>query len=173
MVAKLLDTYKDLEESVSATTRPPRKNEIEDKDYFFLNEEQFKQALREGKFLEYERVHGNLYGTLKSEVEGKLKKSDLILELDTKGAFTVKRIYGDRSVLVFITVPSIEELKNRLEARKTDSEVVIDRRIKQAENEIKQAKKFDYCVLNDKMDKAYRELESVVNKEREKAIDKK
>lgn len=163
---RLLKEYPDVEESVSATTRKPRPGEIEGKDYYFLSEEKFKRNLVEGKFLEHERVHGNLYATLTKEVEDKLKVSDVILELDIKGAFTVKKKFGDRSVLIFIYVPETEELRKRLIKRNTDSMEVIEKRVKQAKNEMEQAEKFDYRVLNDKIDRAYKKLVDIYLKER-------
>ena len=166
MVAKLLSTHIGLQETVSATTRSPRPDEISGRDYYFLSSEEFDHKLRDGEFLEHERVFGNLYGTLKDEVERKLKQSSLLLELDTKGAFTIRNVFKENSVLIFVSVPSIEELKKRLESRKTEPLEIIERRLKKVAEEIEDSKRFDYVVLNDKMDKAYKELEAIINKER-------
>jgi guanylate kinase len=162
----LLKDYPDLEESVSATTRKIRPGEIEGKDYYFLSEDEFKRNLLEGNFFEHERVHGNYYGTLKSEVEKKLAKNNVILELDIKGAFTIKKSFGDNSVLIFILTQNVDELRRRLINRKTDSMEVIEKRVKESENEISKADRFDYRILNDKIEKAYKELVTIYKKER-------
>ncbi len=152
--------------SVSATSRAPRGQEQNGKEYFFLTPEQFKEKIKENAFLEYEEVYRDkYYGTLKSEVEKQLKNGEnVVLDIDVKGALNVKRIYGNQALLVFIQPPSIETLRQRLQKRGTDSPEVIEDRVKKAEYELSFAKDFDVVIINDQLEIAVRQAtETVVN----------
>jgi len=152
--------------SVSATSRAPRGQEQNGKEYFFLTPEQFKEKIKENAFLEYEEVyHDKYYGTLKSEVEKQLKNGEnVVLDIDVKGALNVKRIYGNQALLVFIQPPSVETLRQRLQKRGTDSPEVIEDRVKKAEYELSFAKDFDVVIINDQLEIAVRQAtETVVN----------
>jgi len=152
--------------SVSATSRAPRGQEQNGKEYFFLTPEQFKEKIKENAFLEYEEVyHDKYYGTLKSEVEKQLKNGEnVVLDIDVKGALNVKRIYGNQALLVFIQPPSVETLRQRLQKRGTDSAEVIEDRVKKAEYELSFAKDFDVVIINDQLEIAVRQAtETVVN----------
>lgn len=154
----------DLHFSISATTREPRGKEKNGVEYFFMSLEEFKQRIENGEFLEYEEVYpGKFYGTLKAQVDKQLEEGqNIILDVDVKGAMSIKQIYGKRALSVFIQPPSIEELRRRLESRGTDAPEVIETRLKRAEYEMTFADKFDEVVINDILDIAQVETESLI-----------
>ncbi len=154
--------------SVSATTRAPRVGEEDGKHYHFINQEKFEQMVKDDKFLESARVHDFYYGTLREEVNSKLEAGfDVILEIDPQGAMQVKSKKPD-AVLIFIRPPSLDDLKQRLYGRGTDSAEVIARRLKDAQNELEQASKYNYVIINDYIDIASQELVKIIKIEREK-----
>jgi len=151
--------------SISATSREPRGTEIHGKEYFFLSPQEFKSRIKSGDFLEYEEVYPDrFYGTLRSEVEDQLKKGiNIILDVDVAGGLNIKKIYEDNALLIFIKPPSIEELRNRLEKRGTDSPQVIADRISKAEYELGLASKYDKVVINDDLEQAKKETLTIIN----------
>jgi len=155
-----------LQFSVSATSRPPRGNEKDGVEYYFLSPETFKEKIRNGDFIEYEEVYPNrFYGTLKSEVEENLRKGkNVILDVDVAGGLNIKKIYGDRALLLFIKPPSIEELRHRLENRATDSPEVIADRISKASYELSLASQYDQVIINDDLEKAKQETLNAINR---------
>jgi len=162
----LLATFPSFKFSISATTRKPRPNEVDGKDYYFLTEEKFKELIDNGGFVEYEQIFGNFYGTLKSEVEKSLEKGEIVVfDIDVKGALSIKRLYPDKSLLIFISPPSLEILKQRLINRKTETPEQLQQRFERIEMEMKLKDNFDYVVVNDDLEKAKREIEEIVKKE--------
>ncbi|MBE6304587.1 MAG: guanylate kinase [Bacteroidales bacterium] len=151
--------------SVSATNRVPRGAEKNGIDYHFLATEDFRNLVENDKFLEYEEVYpGRYYGTLKSEIKRISDEgADVIMDIDVNGALRVKEKLGSDALAVFILPPSIDELRNRLEARATDSAESIDARIERAKYEIAQADKFDITIVNDNLQQAIEETESAIN----------
>jgi guanylate kinase len=137
--------------SISATTRPPRGQEKNGVEYFFLSTDEFKQRINEGDLLEYEEVYpGRFYGTLKSQVEMQLDKGyNVVFDVDVLGGINIKKHFGSRALSIFIQPPSIAELRNRLVLRGTDSPDVIEDRIARATFEIKEAEHFDKIIIND------------------------
>ncbi|MBD5241332.1 MAG: guanylate kinase [Barnesiella sp.] len=154
----------DLEFSVSATSRPPREGEKHGINYYFLTEDEFRQAIAEGKFVEYEEVYpGRFYGTLRSEVERKCAEGhNVVLDIDVKGGVNVKKMFGDRALSLFILPPSVEELKRRLEGRGTDSPEAIAERVGKAEYELSFAKDYDKKVVNDNLDEAVDQTDKII-----------
>jgi len=155
--------------SVSYTTRTPRKGEINGEDYFFVDEKKFLNMIEGGDFLEWENVHGHLYGTPKQEVfkimhEGK----DIMLDIDVKGAINVKKEFPG-ACLIFIEPPSKDELIKRLSLR---GEQEIALRMKRVEEEIAKKDLFDYTIVNDKIDTAYEDFRHLIESEREKTYGK-
>ena len=150
--------------SVSCTTRAPRGKEQNGREYYFVSREQFEQQVAQGAFVEYEQVYEGLYyGTLKSEItriqaEGKTA----IFDIDVKGGINLKRIFGKEAAAVFIAPPSIEELKRRLHGRGDTAPEMIEKRIAKASIEMADAPLFDYTIVNDRLDKAQRELEKLL-----------
>ncbi len=151
--------------SVSATTRSKRESEIESKDYFFFTKQEFKNKIEKDDLIEYEILfNGDYYGTLKSFVEDNLRDSkDVIFDIDVNGALNIKKIYQDKSVLIFIMPPDIETLKERLMKRATESIQQISERIRRVDLEIGKADGFDYIVINDNLEKAVREVQTIID----------
>lgn len=156
--------------SVSATNRDPREGEVNGVNYHFLSDEEFKSAIAEDAFVEYEEVYpGRFYGTLKSEVANRCENgTNVVLDIDVKGGVRVKEMYGDRAKSIFIMPPSVEELRRRLESRATDSKEAIDQRVGKAEFELSYAKAYDAQVVNDELARAVedteREILSFINR---------
>lgn len=154
--------------SVSATTRQPRKGEVDGVDYFFLEREVFIDNINNDKMLEYDIYCGNHYGTLKSAVEEPIKRgTDIILEITVPGAMQVKKIYPD-CIMIFITPPDLKELERRIRSRGTEDEDVIRKRLQQAAEEMKYADQYDYIIVNDYLNKAVAEIENIIKENRMK-----
>lgn len=162
----LLENNPDINLSISATTRHPRKGETDGVNYFFVSEEDFVKSVNEGEFLEWAEFNGNYYGTKQAWVEKTLAKGeDLILEIETKGALQIKQKLPD-TVLIFILPPSIEELAKRLRGRNTEDEKTIQGRLNEALREIECSKDYDFRIVNDDLERATKELQDVINQKR-------
>jgi len=162
LIKKFLAKHPDFKLSVSCTTRSPRNGEENGKDYFFITREEFEKAAQNNEFLEHEEFSGNIYGTKKAYVEKKLAEGkNLILEIDSKGALSVKSIMPE-ATLIFILPPSLEELEARLRGRNTESEEAIQKRLAETKSEIENSKNYDYTVVNDDIDSALLKLESIM-----------
>ena len=153
--------------SVSCTTRQKRENEIEGNDYYFITNSIFEKKIKEKKFVEWEKIHGNFfYGTLKSSLDEAIKNDKtILLELDVKGAMSVKKLYPNKSLSIFIEPPSVEDLKIRLEKRGTDNNERIIKRLERLESELTYKSNFDYHVINDDLDQAVNEIMKIIKKE--------
>ena len=160
---RLLKEYPRIKFSVSATTRPPREGETNGKAYYFKNNEEFARLTDENLFLEWEFYSGHKYGTLRSEVD-KLVESGYfpLLDIEVKGALNVKEIYDSDCVAIFIQPPSIEALRQRLLKRGTESAADLKQRIQRAEEEMAYADHFDYLVVNDDLEVAYKEVKEII-----------
>lgn len=170
---EIVKRKKDLIISVSATTRSPRKNEIEGKNYYFYTEETFKEKIEKNDFLEYAKVYGNYYGTPKSKVIEEIKKGrNVILEIDIQGALQIKESYP-KGIFIFVMPPSMEELKNRITSRGTDSREVILKRMECAYHELNYAFKYDYVIINDDLEEAVKVVDSILIAENHRAVRKK
>jgi guanylate kinase len=162
LIKRLLERVPELALSVSATTRSPREGEEDGVDYHFLTEEQFQDRIDAKDFLEFATYSGNHYGTLNSELQRCLDKGrSVVLEIEVQGATQVRAAKGD-SVQIFIAPPDESVLRERLRGRGTDSPEAIDRRLKTAEQELAQQEDFDHLIVNDDLDQAADELESIV-----------
>lgn len=151
---------------VSATTRARRPGERNGKDYAFLFPEEFEKRVREGRFVEWARVHGNLYGTPKTELDGWLAKGwDVIVDVDVQGGRSLWRLYP-QAVFVFVIAPSLEAYRDRLRKRGVDSPSVIARRMENARRELAAWRNYDYLIVNRELEKATADLEAVVLAER-------
>ena len=161
-VTKIVKDKLNIPLSISATTRNPREGEIDGKDYFFLSKEEFKNKIANDEFYEYAEVHGNYYGTLKKTVEENLDKGlNVILEIDVQGALIAKEKKKD-AVLVFFRTKDMDILEKRLRDRKTDSEEVIQTRLKNAETELKYEDKYNYTIINENLDDSIQELIDII-----------
>src|SRR5215208_5571718 len=170
IIRHVLAVVKNLSYSVSYTTRAPRHGEVDGREYFFINRETFDEMVAAGEFLEWACVHGNFYGTSKSQIiEETLRGADIILEVDVQGAASVRRLLMD-SVSIFILPPSYEVLRQRLIARGTDPPEELELRLRNAPEELKQYSAFDYVIINDEIKKAAHELASIVYAERARCM---
>lgn len=153
-----------LDFSISATSRKPRGEEKHGVEYFFMTEEEFKRNVAEGNFVEWEEVYpGICYGTLVSEVNRITDKgNNLIMDIDVKGALSIKKRYGKNAISIFIMPPDKETLEHRLRTRGTDSEETIRKRLQKSEYEMGFAEKFDYVVINDNLQVAVNEVEEKI-----------
>jgi guanylate kinase len=159
---KLLRKMPDVKLSVSYTTREPRNGEVNDVDYTFITRDKFKKMIDMGEFAEWATVHGNLYGTsIKRIKELNNKGYDIILDIDIHGAIQLRKSY-EGALYIFVLPPSMEALEKRLVNRKTDSDEIIRNRLDIAKAEMSHYENYDYIIINDSIDKAYKELESIV-----------
>lgn len=151
--------------SISCTSRKPRGKEKNGVEYFFISTEEFKGKINNGDFLEYEEVYpDHFYGTLKSQVAEQMAKGvNVVFDIDVKGGCNIKKHFGDKALSLFIQAPSIEELKNRLIARSTDSIEAIEKRIEKASFEMSFSPKFDHVIVNDDLRRAQEETFSLVS----------
>ena len=164
IVRNILKLYPQIIYSVSATTRQKRRSEIDGKDYFFLTEEEFKQKIDAQEFVEWEKFYDYYYGTLKEFVEDNLNiGKSLALEVDVKGALKIKKAYPE-SILIFISPPSLEELKKRLKNRNTETNEDFKKRIDRAEMEMSYQDNFDYNIKNIDLQKANKQVISIIDK---------
>ena len=164
IIKEVIKTFPQLEFSISATSRAPRGVEQNGVDYYFLSAEEFQQAIQEDRFVEWEEVYaGTRYGTLRSEMERIWGKGHVIIfDVDVKGGIRLKQIFGMKALSIFIMPPSVEELRNRLIKRSTDSPETIERRVNKAEKEIADARQFDRIVVNDILPEAVAEVEKAI-----------
>jgi guanylate kinase len=162
----LLRDFPSIKLSISTTTRKKRPYEEEGVHYHFVKREDFQKKIDQGQFAEWAEVHGNLYGTSKKTIEDFLAHGNHVLfDIDVQGAMSLKKIYKDRVLLVFIHPPSLEVLERRLRDRKGDSAASIEKRLRNAYNELEWSKKFDYQIINDELERAYKELKKVIEQE--------
>jgi guanylate kinase len=160
---EILRRHKDIEFSVSATTRPRRGKEVDGKDYYFISRNEFEQGIKEQKFIEHENIYGDLYGTPKSEVQRVVGAGKSILfDVDVNGAISIKKQFPE-AVLIFIKPPSVEILYSRLVKRKTDSPESLKKRLERVPLELKKEDEFDYQVVNDDLEKAVAEVERIIS----------
>ncbi|MGE5811686.1 MAG: guanylate kinase [Ignavibacteria bacterium] len=162
IIKNILKDFPRLVFSVSATTRKKRDNEINGVDYYFLSGEEFKRKIDQNEFIEWEEVYGYRYGTLKNIIEENISKGKhVIMELEVKGALSIKKIYKN-AVLIFIAPPNFEELVNRLKNRQTEDYEELNKRIERAKMELSMMNKFDYLVENKDLNKAVSEVKSLI-----------
>ena len=166
LIRRVLKTVPNLGYSVSFTTRAARAGEIDGRDYFFVSEEKFKEMAEAGAFLEYAQVHGNLYGTSRSQVERELSEGhDIILEIDVQGATSVRSLVDD-AVSIFILPPSFEILRARLERRGSEQPRDLALRLRNSRGEVEHYREFQYVIINDDAELAASQLASVILAER-------
>ena len=168
---ELIKNNKNWDFSVSVTTRNPRDGEIDGKDYKFISNSEFEHFVKFGDFIEWEIVHGNKYGTLWSTIDDALdSKKVLILDIDVKGAMSIKEEYADQALLIFIEPPGLnineqkETLNERLVKRGNEQELAIKHRLKRFETEMEFKEKFDYDFVNEKLDKTIDKVEKLIKR---------
>lgn len=166
LIQRVLKQVPNLSYSVSFTTRAPRNGEVDGREYFFVSGERFEEMVANKEFLEWAHVHGKRYGTARQQVVHEIAEGrDIILEVDVQGAASVRSLIAD-SVSIFILPPSFEILKQRLQARGTDSPEELELRLRNAPTEMKDYSAFQYVILNDDLDQATNQMSAIVHAER-------
>ncbi len=164
---KIIDQVTDIDLSVSVTTRKKRKDEIEGKDYFFKNEDEFSKLIKQNEFLEHANVFGCFYGTLKHEVISKINNGiDVIVDIDWQGTRQIKNHLPDDIVKIFILPPSIKELEYRLGKRASENEENFLKRMSEAKEEISHYKEYDFVLVNDQIQDVVNQIKSILFSER-------
>ncbi|WP_019560033.1 guanylate kinase [Caldimonas manganoxidans] len=166
LVKALLELDSRLNVSISHTTRAPRGQEVDGREYHFVSEAQFRAMIERGEFFEWAQVHGNLYGTSRAAIEARMAAGDdVILEIDWQGALQIKQLFPN-AVLIFILPPSWDELLQRLRRRGEDDENVIATRMANARTEVAQARHFDFVIINALFETALFDLKAIVHAQR-------
>jgi guanylate kinase len=166
LIQRVLSRLQNLSYSVSYTTRKPRNGEVNGREYFFVTREQFSQMVERNDFLEWATVHSHLYGTSRSQVARDVSLGrDIVLEVDVQGAASIRNLVQE-AVSVFILPPSLEVLRERLIARGTDSAEELSVRLRNAPEELKAYKRFDYVIINDDVEQASAKLMVIIEAER-------
>lgn len=165
IAGKLVERNENISLSISCTTRLPRTGEVDGREYFFIDKEKFKEKISENGFLEYSEHFENFYGTPKDFVLDKLQSKDVLLEIDVNGGLEVKKSFPS-AVLIMIAPPSVEEIRNRLVKRSTESMEKIELRMKRIDYELAKRDLYDYTVINDDLEDAVKDVEAIINKEK-------
>ncbi|MBO9153190.1 guanylate kinase [Chitinophaga sp. GCM10012297] len=165
IVKRLLREMPELAFSISAATRTPRETEVHGRDYYFLSADEFQQHIDNNDFAEYEMVYaGKYYGTLKSELERIWEKGQYpMVDIDVKGALSIKEKYHGAALTIFIQPPSLDALRVRLSERGTETQASLDERLGKARYELSFAREFDHIVVNDELERAYGEVKAIVD----------
>ena len=164
----LLNKNDQIKLSVSATTRKPRNGEVDGVNYFFIEKEKFTQMIENGEFLEYAQIYDNFYGTPKAAIMECLEKGqDVILEIEMQGASQIKEVCPD-GVFIFVLPPSLEELKNRIVGRGTETAEEIEKRFSCAFDEINKIVDYDYFIVNDDVEKSVKQVVGIILSEKNK-----
>ena len=166
LVKALMELDNQVQPSVSHTTRAPRGQEKHGREYFFVSPQEFDSMVLADAFVEWAHVHGQRYGTSKKMIEDRMAQgADVVLEIDYQGAIQIKRMYAN-AVLIFILPPSWEELRSRLERRGEDAADIIELRLKNAAEELAQAREFDFVIINEIFERALFDLKAIVHAQR-------
>ena len=166
LVKALMELDAAVRPSVSHTTRPPRGQEKDGREYHFVSDDAFDALIQQEAFLEWATVHGHRYGTSRESIEQRIAHgADVVLEIDYQGALQIKKIFAN-AVLIFILPPSWDELRSRLQNRGEDSLDVIETRLKNAAHEMSQAPKFDFVIINELFERALFDLKAIVHSQR-------
>lgn len=161
---EILKKHPDFYFSVSATTRQKRENEIDGIDYHFISKSEFEKMIQQNELVEWQKIYDDYYGTPISEIQkGSENSKAIIFDIDVLGALNIKKEFPDNTITIFIDVPSIEVLIERLKSRKTEDEETLRKRIKRVEMEMKQKKLFDFIVINEDLSTAVNEVEKIIN----------
>lgn len=166
LVKALMEVDAGVQPSISHTTRAPRGQEKDGREYFFVDDATFDDMVARGAFIEWARVHGNRYGTSRQAIEARIDAGgDVVLEIDWQGALQIKRLFAD-AILIFVLPPSWDELRARLTRRGEDAPEVIELRLRNAREELDQAKYFDFVIINEIFERALFDLKAIVHAQR-------
>ena len=160
---RVLEDFPSIRLSISSTTRAPRGTEKDGEDYFFLSRQKFEEQIQKGLFAEWASVHGNYYGTSRAVIENSFQAGlSVLLDIDVQGAAQLKKAFPEQCYRIFISPPNLQELEDRLRARGTETEDLIQRRLANAKLEMQESSKFDHVIINDDLERAYQELQNLV-----------
>ena len=162
LTKKIQQKYNSFKISVSHTTRPPRSNEVEGVDYFFISKDKFKKFIRENKFYEYAKIFENYYGTLKKNVDEIFKKNDLIFDIDWQGTKQLSKFKNLNLIKIYLITENKEELKKRLIKRDQNSSDEIEKRFNSFEEDIKHWNDYDYVLINKNLDVCFKQIENII-----------
>ncbi len=166
LVKALMELDSHITPSISHTTRAPRGQEVDGREYHFVDNATFDRMVAEGAFLEWAHVHNNRYGTSRAGIEAMIGQgTDVVLEIDYQGAIQIKQLFAN-AVLIFILPPSWQELRSRLQRRAEDSPETIELRLRNAAEEVAQVKEFDFVIINDSFDRALFDLKAIAHAQR-------
>lgn len=164
---ELIERNSDIELSISCTTRKPREGEVDGREYFFIDKKSFEEKIKSNGFLEFSEHFENYYGTPRSFVEESLKTHNVILEIDVDGGLNVKKVFP-QALLIMILPPSVDEIRNRLIKRSTETLDKINLRMQRIDYEEGKVGEYDYSVVNDDLNKAVETIEAIINKEKQR-----
>jgi guanylate kinase len=176
VVRRLFKSYPGLLMSISMTTRAPRPGEAHGEHYYFVTQEEFDSRVKKNQFLEWAKVHGSYYGTPRPYIEAQLKKGEtVVLEVDVQGAASIKKTVEGKvlkaaAVFIFLIPPSVDILAFRLKKRKTEDQEVVNYRLRAAIAELQVMEKYDYIVVNDKVESAAEKIKAIINVEKERTL---
>ncbi|MDA9625081.1 guanylate kinase [Candidatus Pelagibacter bacterium] len=159
---KLQQKYQSLKISVSHTTRPPRSNEIDGVDYFFITHDKFEELIRQNSFYEYAKIFDNYYGTLKESVDKMSEKNDIIFDIDWQGTKQLSKFKNLNLIKFFLIPPNKVELKKRLIKRNQDSPNEVERRYKGFDKDIQHWQDYDYIIINENLENCYKQIENII-----------
>lgn len=163
IVKNILNSFPEIVFSISATTRKKRESEIDEADYFYISEREFLEKIRQNEFVEWEKFYDYYYGTYKKFVDENINRGkNILLEIDVKGALSIRKIYPEAK-LIYIAPPGKEELINRLKKRRTETDEDLQKRIERIELELSMKDKFDYILINNELNKAISEMKNLIN----------
>jgi guanylate kinase len=176
VVRRIFKVYPELKMSISSTTRPPRPGEVHGQHYYFITQEEFDLRVKQNQFLEWAKVHGCYYGTPRKYIEEELGRGEVVvLEVDVQGASSIKRIVDERrlkasAVFIFLIPPSVDILAFRLKKRRTEDEEVVNYRLRAAIAELQVMEKYDYIVVNDRVESAADKIKAIIKVEKERTL---
>ena len=168
LTKKIQQKYHTFKISVSLTTRPPRSNEVDGVDYYFVTKAEFKKMIKENKFYEYAKIFENYYGTLKKEVDETIKKNDLIFDIDWQGTKQLSKFKNLKLIKIYLITNNKEELKKRLIKRNQNTFKEIDKRFNAFDEDIKHWNDYDYIIINKNLEVCFRQIENIIQLHKKK-----
>ena len=170
LTKKIQQKYHTFKISVSLTTRPPRSNEVDGVDYYFVTKAEFKKMIKNNKFYEYAKIFENYYGTLKKEVDKTIKKNDLIFDIDWQGTKQLSKFKNLKLIKIYLITNNKEELKKRLIKRNQNTFKEIDKRFNAFDEDIKHWNDYDYIIINKNLEVCFRQIENIIQLHKKKIL---
>ena len=168
LTKKIQQKYQSFKISVSHTTRPPRSNEVDGVDYYFVSQEKFRNLIKEEKFYEYAQIFDNFYGTLKDSVDKAILKNDIIFDIDWQGTKQLSKFSNLKLIKIYLITDNKEELKKRLINRNQNTKKEVDKRFNAFDDDIKHWHDYDYIVINKNLDVCFKQIENIIRDNKNK-----